>query len=258
MHKALIGTVHCYRRLFVGKTTSRRDYMGDITTVSPLMLALFSPNVKASPDKHNHLMIDDSIPLQFSGAAKAASTFLEFKKVWDVALLTGMQKVADNWSSEKDKRVVYKRGITEVILSAAQELLQYEEGQAKRREEDVNKFLLKEKQERDEGIPNGDKKFQKASKYTRPARNDRSRYTIDKSSRSSLVCSICGQRGHEYDDCPRSQATSSGPTTISQNVRPAWDMAWGPATEESKEPAPWSPTFEPEKEEGNELSELPS
>jgi HrpA-like RNA helicase len=138
--KQLSGSVFCYRYIFASKSGSKRYYMGDLTPITPLMLALFSPNVKATPGKPNQVLIDDSIPLQFSGDVNAASTFLRFKEVFDTALLKGLQGIAEMWGSDKKK--VFAKGFTDLVLGAVKEVLEYEEGQATRREGDVGRFGL--------------------------------------------------------------------------------------------------------------------
>jgi hypothetical protein len=185
----LVGSIFCYRNVFSSKSAMRKYYMADITPISPLLLALFSPNVKIHAKEHNQLLIDDSIPLKFSGDPNAAAVFLDFKKVWDTALLSAMQRIAETWGSDVQKS--RKRGVIDIILGAAQELLKYEEGQAKRREGDVGKFALGVQQD---VVDWENLKAELPSELWRPLSDKES--DVD-----SVRCSVCGQAGHGTDDC---------------------------------------------------------
>jgi HrpA-like RNA helicase len=229
--KELVGSIFCYRHLFSSKSGSSNYGMDDLTPITPLMLALFSPNVKKRHGKLNQLIIDDIIPLQFSGDADAASTFLEFKQVFDVALLSGLQGIAEMWGT--DKRKTFKRGFTELILGAVQELLEYEEGQAQRREDDVDNFILSpEKREAWPAAP--------AEQPWQPMHAEQQ--TRD----SEVICSICGQMGHVYDDCPRNAVTSQpqqrAPTADGR--RSGTLAPWDPAIQEGDAAAPWTPNLD--------------
>jgi hypothetical protein len=158
------------------------------------MLALLSNNVKLRADRHNQLLIDDSIPLKFTGDPSAASVFLEFKKVFETALLAGMQNICEIWPS--DRRKAFPTGLSDVILLAVQELLEYEEGQSKRREGDVGKFSLgPEKEEW-----SGEEKNVTATTW-KPMGASYSE--LHEPSEEIIFCGICGQTGHDYDNCPR-------------------------------------------------------
>lgn len=253
LYEDLKNTMFCYRRLFASKSGSHKYYMGDISPVTPLMLALFSPNVKMSPDKHNLLMVDDSVPLQFSGDAKAAHSFLEFKKIWDAALLDRMQQISEIWSVEKDKRTLYKHSFTDIILGAVQELLDYEEGQAMKREEDVGTFVLgNEKSETNDPTTTITPGTGLGGRY-RPLREAPEDMDI-----SGIVCSICGREGHTYDDCPRNRTTESRGSGYLRNTQQETPAPWEPSfTEDAEAPAVWSPGFN-EDDHDHGLSELPS
>ncbi|KIW08254.1 hypothetical protein, variant [Verruconis gallopava] len=140
IHEGLTGAIFCYKDVFVGRRGANKYYIANLTPISPLMLALFSSNVKPAPQKHNQLIIDNFIPLKFAGDASASRIFLDFKKVFDTALLAGMQNICEIWPT--DRRKVLLTDLSDVILTAVQELLEYEEGQARRRARDVGRFSL--------------------------------------------------------------------------------------------------------------------
>lgn len=243
----LVGSICCYRRLLSAKSGTGKPFMGDLTHISPLMLALFAQNVKSDPKHHNQLLIDDSIPLKFSGDTEAATTFLDFKRTWDVALLSELQRIAQMWS--KDSRKMFTRGVTDIIIGAVQELLEYEDGQAKRREGDVGSFMLSD--ERTERLADIN-----ASLKTRDDLNaavpDQTGFVPN----DMPICSICGQ-DHLAKYCPDKTIDPGSPKDQSFGQRPL--TAWDPSAEEDTAAA-WTPTGSESDDSASddELAEFPS
>jgi HrpA-like RNA helicase len=243
--KSLMGAIFCYKNLVVSKSGWRNYHISTLTPISPLMLALFSNNVKLRPDRHNQILIDDSIPLKFSGDPNAANVFLDFKKVFDTALLAGMQNICEVWPSNKRKKL--STGLSDIILLAVQELLEFEDGQAMRREGDVGKFSLSP--EKEEGI--GEKRQDGARTWSAMSAVSPAPSIIP--AEEEVICSICGQAGHIYDDCPRSAPTT--PRRRTDTRRTGSIGSWDPNASTPDVVVSWDPNAFDDDEQG--LPELP-
>jgi hypothetical protein len=242
--KAIASAIFCYKSLYVSKSGSNKYYVGGLTPISPLMLALFSSNVKLRSDKFNQMQIEDSIPLQFTGAPGGAAVFLEFKRVFDTALLAGLQNICEIWP--RDRRKVLRTGLYDIILRAALELLKYEEGQSQRRAGDVGQFSLGPEKDDDWSAqePRTVATTWKPIGAVHPENQEGPEEVI--------VCAICGQPGHEYDDCTRNSDSSQ---TSENTIRTDQLAPWDPSAGTSDTAAVWNPNAI--DEEDQELLELP-
>jgi len=104
------------------------SFITGASPVSPLAAALFCSSLTIKEGDDSTLIIDGWIPLHFTGGPKVAEAFLDFKGVWDQAVIKAMTVLCQSTPISGESERQHIRAVN-LLTQTLDDLLEQEERQ---------------------------------------------------------------------------------------------------------------------------------